>query len=251
MGDFNSEVSEAAMKDFCDLYHLKSLIREPTCFKNPLKPSCIDLFSTNCSRSFQNSGVVETGLSDFHKMNLTVLKTYFCKRKHDLVFYRNYKNFNSVTFGTAVEGELLKSDINNIELDTFHNIFLSVLNEHAPLKQKHLRANHGSFVTKELRKAIMKRSRLRNVYLQYRTEISKIAYNKQRNICVSLLKKSKRSYFGNLDIQTMTDNKKFWKRISPLFSNKRSHLLRIVKSYLLIPKLPVYLMNFSLQLSKI
>ena len=145
MGDFNSEVSEAAMNDFYDLYHLKSLIREPTCFKNPLKPSCIDLFLTNCSRSFQNSGVVETGLSDFHKMNLTVLKTSFCKRKHDLVFYRNYKNFNSVTFGTAVEGELLKSDINNIELDTFHTIFLSVLNEHAPLKQKHLWASHGSF----------------------------------------------------------------------------------------------------------
>ena len=130
------------------------------------------------------------------------------------------KRTSRVVIPVPNKREISKSDINNIELDTFHNIFLSVLNEHAPLKQKHLRANHGSFVTKELRKAIMKRSRLRNVYLQYRTEISKIAYNKQRNICVSLLKKSKRSYFGNLDVQTMTDNKKFWKRVSPLFSNK-------------------------------
>ena len=43
---------------------------------------------------------------------------------------------------------------------------LSIFNAHAPLKNKHLRANHASFVTKEFRKAVMKRARLRNVYLK-------------------------------------------------------------------------------------
>ena len=53
IGDFNSEITEFAMKMFCDIYHLKNLVNVPTCYKNPLKPSCIDLFLTNCSRSFQ------------------------------------------------------------------------------------------------------------------------------------------------------------------------------------------------------
>ena len=46
-------------------------------------------------------------------------------------------------------------------------------------KKKHLRTNHASFVTKELRKPVMKRARLRNVYLKKRTEATKAAYNYQ------------------------------------------------------------------------
>ena len=43
IGDFNSEIREDAMKNFCCLYNLKSLIHKLTCFKNPNHPSCIDL----------------------------------------------------------------------------------------------------------------------------------------------------------------------------------------------------------------
>ena len=56
-----------------DTYHLISLIKEPTCYKNPSKPSCIDLILTNKPRSFQHSCVMETSLSDIHKMTVTVM----------------------------------------------------------------------------------------------------------------------------------------------------------------------------------
>ena len=97
---------------------------------------------------------------------------------------------------------------------------LSNLNAHAPLKKKHVRANHATFVTKEFRKAVIKRARLRNVYLKKRTEATKAAYNYQQNICVSLLRKSKRSYLDNLNVKFVRDNKKFWKNVAPPFSNK-------------------------------
>ena len=58
---------------------------------------------------------------------------------------------------------------------------LSILNAHAPLKKKHLRANHATFVTKEFRKAVRKRTRLRKAYLKKRTEAAKAAYNYQQN----------------------------------------------------------------------
>ena len=70
LGDLNSEPTESAVKDFCEIYSCKNLIKDNTCFKNPLKPSCIDLIITNRPKSFQNSVTVETGLSDFHKMTL-------------------------------------------------------------------------------------------------------------------------------------------------------------------------------------
>ena len=75
-------------------------------------------------------------------------------------------------------------------------------------------------MTKELRKAIMERTKLRNIYLKQRTETTKVAHNQQRNKCVTILKKSKRSYFESLVVKFVKDNKKFLKKISPLVSNK-------------------------------
>ena len=66
LGDFNSEISEDAMGDFCGIYNLKNLVKKPTCYKNVENPSCIDLILTNSQHSFQNTRVIETGLSDIN-----------------------------------------------------------------------------------------------------------------------------------------------------------------------------------------
>ena len=66
----------------------------------------------------------------------------------------------------------------------------------------------------------MKRSRLRNNFLKNKTEQNKTLYTKQRNYCVSLLKKSKKKYFANLNEKDILDNKLFWKTIKPSFSDK-------------------------------
>ena len=122
------------------------------------------------------------------------------------------------------------TDSNNIEYDTFQEIILSVLNIYVPLKEKYLRANHASFVTKELRKGIMERTRLRNIYLKQRTETIKVAYNQQINKCVSILKKLKRSYFDfeSLDVNLLRTIIYFGKKSRPFFQiklnqRKRSH----------------------------
>ena len=60
----------------------------------------------------------------------------------------------------------MKFNIINIEFQTFHNITLSVLYENAPLKQKHLKENNTSFITKDMWKAIIKRSQLTKVQLR-------------------------------------------------------------------------------------
>ena len=62
------------MKAFCDNYNFTSLIKQPTCYKNPNNPACIDLILSNTPRSFQSTCVIETGLSDFHLITLTVMK---------------------------------------------------------------------------------------------------------------------------------------------------------------------------------
>ena len=72
--DFNVCVDDETMTNFCNSCNLNSVIKQPTCFKNPENSSCIDLTLTNKPRSFQSTCAIETGLSDFHRM--TVLKTH-------------------------------------------------------------------------------------------------------------------------------------------------------------------------------
>ena len=98
VGDFNVDVNDPVMGFFCESYNFKNLIKDPTCFKNPENPSCIDLILTNSPYSFQNSCVIETGLSDFHKMTVSVMKTTFQKLKPKIVNYSDYSGFSNDGF---------------------------------------------------------------------------------------------------------------------------------------------------------
>ena len=77
LGDFNTCMNDNAVKSFCSLNDLTSLIDQPTCYKNPGKPTCTDLILTNRPNYFQQNNVFETGLSDFHMMVVTELKMGF------------------------------------------------------------------------------------------------------------------------------------------------------------------------------
>ena len=72
------------------------------------------------------------------------------------------------------------------------------------------------FMNKSLACAQMKRSRLRNLYQKKKTETTRLAYIKQRNYCVSLLRKTKKDHYANLDEKDVADNKQFWRIIKLL-----------------------------------
>ena len=72
----------------------------------------------------------------------------------------------------------------------------------------------------KIHKEVMRRTRLRNKFIDSKTDADRIAYNKQRNYCVSLIRKEKKAYYSNLNIRDVTDNKTFWRKVKPLFSEK-------------------------------
>lgn len=75
LGSFKSKMTDLSLKDFCQLYWLKNLIKKPTCFKNTDSPKTFDVVLTNRLKSFCSFNSIENGLSDFHKFNSTVLET--------------------------------------------------------------------------------------------------------------------------------------------------------------------------------
>ena len=82
MGDLNVEGHNGVFKEFCDLCNVKNLIKVPTCLKNPDFPTSKDVMLTTSYRSFHNSCSIETGLSDFHRMVVTVSKNHTFKKRN-------------------------------------------------------------------------------------------------------------------------------------------------------------------------
>ena len=143
-GDFNAEDSEKCLSSFIFEYGFKNFIKTKTCYKNPNNRSTIDLFLTNSPNSFQNTVAITCGLSDCHKMILTVLKTTFPKVKPKEILYRNYNFFDKITFESEVKNKFTNN--NSLDQVSFEQIFMDTLDKHASLKKKIVRANHAPYV---------------------------------------------------------------------------------------------------------
>ena len=85
-------------------------------------------------------------------------------------------------------------------------------------------------MNKNISKAIMDGTRLRKKFLKSRSTESKLAYNKQMNYCVSLIRQTKRDYYNNLDHKNIIDNKSFWKYVKPFDKNPRSNKITLVEN---------------------
>ena len=137
-----------------------------------------------------------------------------------MINYRNYKNFLNELFRANLIKELSNNSILEDDLIGFLDECKKSPDYPTSPKKKYIRANQATFMAKEINREIMTRSRLRNNFLRSRSEENKKAYKEQRNLCVKLLRNVKKSHYSNLDIKDVNDNKKFWKIVKPLFSQK-------------------------------
>ena len=135
---------------------------------------------------------------------------------------RSYKRFDESMFLEDVKNVNFVCDTEDPDLnyENLINGFCSIIDKHAPLKQKTLRGNEAPFMNKNLRKAIYTRSRLKNRYNKNPTDDNKTQYKKQRNKCVNLRKKAIKTHFKNITDSGIIENKKFWQTIKPFITNK-------------------------------
>ena len=129
------------------------------------------------------------------------MKTTYKKSQPKIINYCSYKYFNNGSF----REELIQIEANGNNCDESFKNFTSscnvILNKHAPpprpaatVKKKYVKGNQSPFMNKMLSKAIMQRSKLRNLFLKKRTEENRNNYVKQRNLCVHFCEKVKESF---------------------------------------------------------
>ena len=156
VGDFKTEVTQTNTKFFCDSYGFKNLIKNATCYNNTENPSCIDLILTNNYNNFQNPGLIETGVSDFHKMTVTIMKTTFEKLKPNIIHYRDCRKFSNDQFR---ENLIFRLSTENITIDSngmekFLQICIKSLDGLVPQKKNYSRRHNMPFISKTIKKSL-------------------------------------------------------------------------------------------------
>ena len=198
------------------MFNLTNLIKTETCFTKS-NESLIDFFLTKKLLSFQKTRVTETGLSDYHKLISTFFKSHFIRLRPRVITYRHYKKFDENVFLNDLRKLEIKLDEQNSEssYSLISNKFLEVLKKHAPLKKKVLKGNHSPSVSKEFQKAVYTRSKMKSKLNQNPSRKNVLAYKKQRNICVSLRRKSLKNHLKSITKKGINNRQSFWKFIKP------------------------------------
>ena len=189
-----SSDSSNHLSDIKNVFNLTNLVKKPTCFKSQ-DGTLIDLMLTNRPRSFLKSRNFEIGLSDCHKLVVSILRVSFKKLPRKIITYRDQKRFNQDHFlrdmdSGLPEGELYRNC--DEPYKKLSEIFNDILNHHAPLKQKQVRGNHAPFMTKDLSKATMNMSKAKNKYLNWPSRENFISYKRTKNKCNSLTNEDKK-----------------------------------------------------------
>ena len=144
-----------------------------------------------------------------------------------ILFYRDYRGYIDADFKNDLKFTLLANKNTYVNFNKFQDIFRTVLDRYAPIKQKYLRANEVPYMTKKLRKAIMTRSRLQNRFYKTNSVEDKENFKKHKNYCNRLYKKERKQYYNNMNLKNITENNLFWKTVKPFLTDKGTRINNI------------------------
>ena len=133
----------------------------------------------------QNTNAILTGLSDFHKLVVTILKINSLKNKHLEINYKNYKHFDQSYFK-----EHLKTAFSNNDIQTYKDfeiIVIKILDHRGTLKRKILRVE-------QLRNEIMKKYQFEEFFLKNLLNKSLKACKKQNILLVDCIKMKEKCF---------------------------------------------------------
>ena len=193
------------LSDLRDTFSLTNIINGKTCFKAQ-KGTSTDVLLTNRPSSFHKTGIFETGFSDHHKLMPSVFRSYFILIPPKIIEYRNYKNFNETVFLHDLDQELLQGEMyksNNEMYSTFTKVF-----------------RLDSFMTKELSKDIMNKSKIRNKYQKWPSKENFLALKDAKKFCNKSTKSVKKAYFHKVTGKGFVNNRAYWNTVKSFLTNK-------------------------------
>ena len=160
IGDVNVELLKPthALSSILDLYSIKNVIQGPTCFKNVLNPTLLDIILTNKPLRVANVLNVSAGISDFHNLVCAATGLHKPDEVARQITYRTFKNFDEALYIKDLESAPLHVSGIFDDVDDqlwFHNALLTdIIDSHAPQKSCVIKKQQVPYMNGQLRKAI-------------------------------------------------------------------------------------------------
>ena len=163
---------------------------------------------------------METGLSNFHRIVVTIIKTTFQRLPPKIRPYRNYNKLYNHKFRETLVKKLSLANTWNNEISYFIDVLVRSLAKNSLLKKKYTRGNHFPFVKKIFSMATIHMSKLRHNFLRNRSNENEEKYSKQQNCSVYLLRRIKKTTTVIVMRKTLLITKSFKKRLPHYFRKK-------------------------------
>ena len=246
LGDFNIDLKHKQIQwiSVTSLFNLKQLVNQPTRVTDKTS-TMIDHIYTNNANMTSNIKIVDSGISD-HKPIFCKWKCKIPKNKkncHTTFEYRNVKNFDENQFLFDVYNtafEILYNEHNAEKaLDDFNNMFLSIIDKHAPLRQRRVKnLSLPPWITNDLRNAMTKRDELKRAQTEKKKEIKLVTeqkkkeemeiqlqnisteYKRQRNKVLELQRQAKKTYFNSL-IENSKNTATIWRAMNEILNKSK------------------------------
>ena len=224
LGDMNFDMNkDNKLKYLCNIYGFSNLITSNTCFMSD-NPTSIDVILVTNKHAFLEQFNEECGVSDHHNLIGCAMRSHVQTECRKEIIYRSYKTFSE---------DMFLSDLRSVSYDPvfyvenvdakmreFDKVYNEVVDSHVPLKRKILRRKQPPYMNGELRKAIFRKSMLRNKYFKERSQTNWENFRRQRNYVTKFRRKSIQKYFENKCKSSKLD---FWKTIKPFLNDKNDY----------------------------
>ena len=154
------DVKNITLRDSCDIFCLKNLVKKPTCFSKTFKPTLIDLILTNQDKKCGKICNFDCGLSDCH--NVIAIEVKYERPNSRLKYSkcRSFKNFDEQNLLCDLDNINWDIDPNsdiNSQYENFNKLFLEIADKHAPFKERIIKPKQVPYMNKAFRSAVYKK----------------------------------------------------------------------------------------------
>ena len=229
LGDLNCNLlrddSESrAFLDFCSTFNLVQLIKKPTRVTESSE-SLIDVVMTTNENFITSSDVLTSTISDHNLVHVT-LKLKKPRIKPSYVNIRSYKNYKADNFlhdlsFTPFHIISVFDDFND-QVDAFNDMFLEVLNHHAPVKMVKIRSKPNPFITPEISHLMRTRDQWHKLAVKTRDPLHWNGYKFFRQEVKREIRIAEKAYVRAQILDSKGNSNSIWKVINRCLPRKDS-----------------------------
>ena len=240
IGDFNCDMrpkklasDSKELRDLFNLYQFNQLIKSPTRITDSTA-TLIDLVFTTDKEKIVSSGVLDCAISD-HSLVFIIRRAKKPRGGTKNIVYRKFKNYSAEQFTS----DLHTASWDAIEIsltveeawESFKTTLDDLMNKHAPVSMKRVRANTLPWLTEEIRTTMKERDYHHKKAQKSGSLNEWCTYRRLRNKTTALIRESKRTCYTNLITENKKDSNKLWKTLKSVIStDKKASNIRCIET---------------------